>query len=147
MSALAEFAVVYFGLGLICAAWAVCRRKKLEAGLFVSLFCDPLFGFVGFLFWPVWLCALLMQRDGDGVPATVKEHVTETIRGEEVEVVVELRPTGRVKIGHLHFEARDEEGGIVPVGTHVVVTGKRLGELTVRKAVGGGVAKTLPHRS
>lgn len=130
------FIGTYFLIGIVLSIWALMRRRRSRhSGLGPLLWLgEPFFGLALFALWPLWLIVQVFDQSIEE-PAAPQEYISEDLTGRTGVVVIELRPTGRVKIDHKLYEARSE-GDLLPVGARVVVKSSRLGELLVAKAVG-----------
>ena len=93
----------------------------------------PFYDWLLFLLWPLWLTILLIDRKAAVAKSTTPECTTEALVGKDGEVVLELRPIGRVRVDGKLYDATSPQGALT-IGTTIIVTGRTLGELTVERA-------------
>ena len=130
------FILVYLGIGILLSGWVLVSRPKPKNPELspLSFLTEPYVGWILFLIWPLWLAFQILDRDIE-VTAAPQEYLSEELTGHTGEVVLELRPTGRVRVDGKLYDARSN-GDILPVGTSIIVSHCRLGELKVDKVVG-----------
>jgi membrane-bound ClpP family serine protease len=130
------FLAAYLIIGLSVSVWVIASRPRLDAKDVMRVPLDihtgPYIGVFVFLLWPIWLAVILVNK-GTDVIAAPQEYLTRELVGKNGDVVVVLQPRGRVRVEGKLYDATSPQG-VLTAGTMVIVTGRKLGELTVERA-------------